>query len=118
MNTGLFKLLTHHHNVYAGLAIADPGKDCAVGVDHAKELGGVAADSVLFVDAHGAVEPEEDTGEVEVYTVATVEISGYGAVLVEIRAVSRSGGAHEAAEDCAIEKLVGVDEGGLPTHSF
>ena len=118
VDASLLELLAHHHDVDAGLAVADPGEDCAIGVDHAQKLGGVAADAVFFVDAHGAVEPEEDAGEIQVDAVATVEVSGDGAVLVEVGAVPGAGGAHEAAEDGPVENLVGVDEGGLPTHSL
>ena len=118
VDASLLKLLAHHHDVYAGLAISDPGQDRTIGIDHTEELGRVAANAVFLVDAHGAIEPEENTGEVEVDAVATIELSGDGAVLIEIGAVSRAAGAHEAAKYGPIEQFVGVDEGWLPTHSL
>ena len=113
---GAFEFPAHHHHVHARLPVPDPGQHCAVGVGHPQQLGSVATDTVLLLDAQGAVEPEERPGEVEVRSVAGIQLPDYRAVLVEVGAVPGAGRAHETAENRPVKNLVGVDEGGLPAH--
>ena len=118
LDAGLLGFASEHHGVDAGVSGAGPGEDKAVGAQHFEELEGVVGGAVFVVLAEDLGALEKDACEVDLTVVEVVEASGDGVVLQVVGGLPSAGGRVEGVVDCAVEQLIGVEEGRLPAEDF